>query len=86
MLKKSFWLILGILACLIIAVGAYVWTAGLMGSMFEYRSPLKDNPPAPGEPFDYAQGAPLTHKVVFVLIDALREDTSRKTGVMPFLN
>jgi hypothetical protein len=85
-LKKSFWLILGILALLIVAVGAYFWTAGLMGSMFEYRSPLKDNPPAPGEPFDYAQGAPLTHKVVFVLIDALREDTSRKTGVMPFLN
>jgi len=84
--------LIGILTLLIVAIGAYFWTAGLMGSMLEYRSPLKDNPPAPGEPFDYAppsgtsQSAPLTRKVVFVLIDALREDTSRKTGVMPFLN
>ena len=85
-MRKNIWLLLVILALLIIAVASYFWTAGLMGSMFEYRSPLNDNPPAPGDPFDYAQGAPLTHKVVFVLIDALREDTSRNISVMPFLN
>ena len=78
-MRKNIWLLLVILALLIIAVASYFWTAGLMGSMFEYRSPLKDNPPAPGE----AIGPPMTRKVVFVLIDALREDTSRKTGVMP---
>ena len=81
-MKKTIWLLLGILALLIVAVGAYFWTAGLMDSMLEYRSPLKDNPPAPGE----AIGQSMTRKVVFVLIDALREDTSRKTDVMPFLN
>jgi len=81
-MKRTIWLLLGILALLIVAVGAYFWTSGLMDSMLEYRSPLKDNPSAPGE----SVGPPMSHKVVLVLIDALREDTSRKTGVMPFLN
>ena len=53
-----------------------------MDSVYAYRSLLHDAPPAPGEPL----GAPLTRRVVFVLIDALREDTSLKPDVMPFLN
>jgi len=81
-MKPYLWLILGILACLAIAAGAYLWTTGLMDSLFAYRSPLHNNPPTPGE----AAGQLMTRKVVFVLIDALREDTSRKTDVMPFLN
>ena len=81
-MKKHIPLLIGILACLLIAAGAYLWTSRLMDSVYAYRSPLHDAPPAPGEPL----GAPLTRRVVFVLIDALREDTSLKPDVMPFLN
>ena len=81
-MKSYRWIILGIIASLIIAAGAYFWATGLMDSLYAYRSPLKDNPPAPGP----ALGQPLTHRVVFVLIDALRDDTSHKKDVMPFLN
>src|SRR5512136_2847535 len=51
-------------------------------TMKKHLSLLHDAPPAPGAPL----GAPLTRRVVFVLIDALREDTSLKPDVMPFLN
>ena len=81
-MKKHISLLIGILACLLIAAGAYVWTSRLMDSVYAYRSLLHDAPPAPGEPL----GTPLTRRVVFVLIDALREDTSLKPDVMPFLN
>lgn len=81
-MKKQLWLILGLIACLLIAAGAYFWTSGAMDSVFTYRSPLHSAPPAPGGPL----GAPAARRVVFVLIDALREDTSRKPQVMPFLN
>jgi hypothetical protein len=81
-LKISLRLILGILACLILAAGAYFWATGLMDSVYAYRSPLHNQPPAPELPI----GKPVTRRVVFVLIDALREDTSKKTEVMPFLN
>jgi hypothetical protein len=52
-----------------------------MDSLTEYRSPLANDPPAPGE----ILGPPLTGRVVFILVDALREDTSLNTQVMPFL-
>jgi hypothetical protein len=81
-MKKHLPLLLGVCACLLIAAGAYAWTSRLMDSVYAYRSPLHDAPPAPGEPL----GTPLTRRVVFVLIDALREDTSLKPDVMPFLN
>ena len=81
-MKKYLPLLIGILACLLIAAGAYLWSSRLMDSVYAYRSLLHDAPPAPGEPL----GAPLTRRVVFVLIDALREDTSLKPNVMPFLN
>ena len=81
-MKKHLPLFLGVCACLLIAAGAYLWTSRLMDSVYAYRSLLHDAPPAPGEPL----GAPLTRRVVFVLIDALREDTSLKPAVMPFLN
>ena len=81
-MKRQLPLLVGICACLLIAAGAYVWTSRLMDSVYAYRSLLHDAPPAPGEPL----GAPLTRRVVFVLIDALREDTSLKPDVMPFLN
>ncbi|NOY98172.1 MAG: hypothetical protein GXP40_03070 [Chloroflexi bacterium] len=81
-MKKTPWIALGIVALLICAAGAYFWATGLMDSLYAYRSPLHANPPAPGA----AIGEPMTRRVVFVLIDALRDDTSHKTDVMPFLN
>jgi len=81
-MKKSVWLVLGILACLAVTAGAYFWANGMINSLYAYRSPLHNSPPAPGDPL----GKPLTRKVVLVLIDGLREDTSLKSEVMPFLN
>ena len=81
-MRKHLWVIVGLLACLLIAAGAYLWTSRLMDSVYAYRSPLHSTPPAPGQPL----GAPVTRRVVFVLIDALRDDTSHKKDVMPFLD
>ncbi len=81
-MKKHIPLFVGILACLLIAAGAYMWTSRLMDSVYVYRSPLHSTPPAPGEPL----GAAATSRVIFVLIDALRDDTSLNADVMPFLN
>jgi len=82
MLLKTFRIPIVILFCLIIAASTGKWAVGLMDSLFSYRSPLHDSPPAPGE----ALGAPLSRQVVFVLIDGLRLDTSLNPEVMPFLN
>ena len=79
--KPATKIILKIFACLALAVGAYFFATGLMDSVFAYRSPLKDNPPAPGRLLETA----LTRRVVFVLVDALRDDTSHKGDVMPYL-
>jgi len=81
-MKRSLWITLGILACLVLAAIAYFWATGLMDSLYAYRSPLHSQPPAAGQPV----GQPDTRRVVFVLIDALRNDTSHKPDVMPFLN
>jgi hypothetical protein len=75
-------IILGIVACLLLAGGAYFWATGVMDSLYAYRSPLRDSPPSPGPPL----GQPITRRVVFVLIDALRVDTSLRPDAMPFLN
>ncbi|MGD9049794.1 MAG: alkaline phosphatase family protein [Anaerolineae bacterium] len=75
-------ILLGIVACLLLAGGAYFWATGIMDSLYAFRSPLHDRPPAPGQPLD----EPLTRRVVFVLIDALREDTSLDPAVMPYLD
>ena len=75
-------LIIPIIACVLIACGSILWTARLMNALFAYRSPLHANPPEPGAPL----GAPLTRRVVFVLVDALRADTAWQSEVMPFLN
>ena len=75
-------LLIGIAGCLVIALAGYFWATALMGSVFNYRSPLRLTPPAPAAPM----GTPLTRRVVIVLIDALRYDTSVNTNVMPFLN
>ena len=81
-MNQKRWLIIGILTCLLVSGIGYFWANGLMDSLFAYRSPLHSKPPAPGTPL----GKPITHRVVIVLIDALRYDASLNTNVMPFLN
>jgi len=81
-LKKFRGLILGIVGCLAFATIGYFWANGLIGSVFSFRSPLRNTPPAPGAPLDTR----LSRKVVIVLVDALRYDTSMDDKVMPFLN
>ena len=82
MKKKIPFMPFGILACIILAAGSGFWAINLMSSLFNYRSPLRINPPAPGLVLDQ----PVTRRLVLVLVDALREDTSRDPAVMPFLN
>jgi hypothetical protein len=53
-MKLSTRILTKILACLALAVGAYFFATGLMDSLFAYRSPLKDNLPAAGQPLDTA--------------------------------
>ena len=81
-LKRIPAFIAGIVVFIALAAGSYFWATGLIDSIYAYRSPLKDTPPQPGP----ALNSPATRRVVFVLIDALRFDTSLKPDVMPVLN
>ena len=81
-MKRTLQWIMGILLLVGIAVGAYFWALALIDSNYSYRSQIKDNAPASGQNL----GTPSTGRLVFVLIDALRYDTSLKTEVMPTLN
>ena len=81
-MKKTLWFVIGIAACLGVIAGSYIWATGLINSLYTYRSPLHATPPQPGP----AVGPAISQKVVLVLIDALRYDTSTNTTVMPFLN
>jgi len=80
-LKRIPAFIAGIVVFIALAAGSYFWATGLIDSIYAYRSPLKDTPPQPGP----ALNSPATRRVVFVLIDALRFDTSLKPDVMPVL-
>jgi len=80
-MKTRHSLLLRIIACLLLA-----GLAGGLGvthylSLTTYRSPLNENPPQPGS----AIGQPATRRVIFVLVDALRLNTSLKEEVMPNL-
>jgi hypothetical protein len=55
---------------------------GLAAAIYDYRSPISKTPPPAGEPL----GSPATRRLVFVLIDGMRLDTSLKQDVMPELN
>ena len=81
-MKKIAPIIFGIFICIIVMVVSYFWATDLMDSVYAYRSPLHNSPPIPGE----ALGKPNTRTFVIVLIDALRNDTSQKADVMPYLN
>ncbi len=81
-MTKRLRIVLGIILLLGIAAGSYFWATGMIDSNYSYRSPLKNNPPAPGETL----GEASTQRVVLLLIDALRYDTSLNKDVMPTLN
>jgi len=81
-IRKINWFVLGLIGLVSLAIGAYVWVTNLMDSAQSYRSSLANTPPAPGQ----ALGVPITRRVVVVLIDALRYDTSTNSAVMPFLS
>lgn len=70
-----------LLILLVIAIGAYFWATGSISSAYAYRSLLKDNPPPAGA----SLGDAATNRVVIVLIDGLRYDTSLNSDIMPFL-
>ncbi len=80
-MKNALKWIVSILLLIGFAAGSYFWATGLISSNFNYRSQIKDNPPVPGN----ALGTASTERLVIVLIDALRYDTSMKTDVMPTL-
>ena len=81
-MKRNYWFLIGILGCLVIPVVAFFWAFNLIDSVFNYRSPLHSTPPVAGQ----ALGDPLTRRVVIVIVDALRYDTSLDPQVMPYLN
>jgi len=80
--KPVRWFLYGLLGCLVVAIGSYLWATTLMERAMDYRSPLAYQPPEPGAALEIS---PLTRRVILVLVDALRYDTSRQTEVMPFL-
>ncbi|MBT3322696.1 MAG: sulfatase-like hydrolase/transferase [Anaerolineae bacterium] len=84
-MKKNRWIITGTASLLLVAVGAYFWTMGLITSLENYRSLLHDTPPAPAAPLGWEENSP-TRRVVFILVDGLRDDISRNAEVMPALN
>jgi hypothetical protein len=81
-MNNSFHVLFRMTMIIVIGVGAILLALALMNNLYEYRSPLSETPPIPGRSFN----EPLADKVVFVLIDALRYDTSLKSEVMPVLN
>ena len=81
-MKNALKWVVSILLLVGFAVGAYFWATAQIASNFNYRSLIKDNPPQPGA----ALGTPSTERMVIVLIDALRYDTSLNSDVMPTLS
>jgi len=81
-MKQILRLILVLVVCVGIAIGSYSLAMGLMNSIYNYRSPLSDSPPIPGQ----SLGKPMARQVVIVLVDGLRYDTFLKSDVMPNLS
>lgn len=81
-MNRTLKFVLALAGLLVIAVVAYYWAIGIIDSTYAYRSPIKDTPPQPAK----SAFEPATRRLVFVLIDGLRVDTSLKPQVMPVLN
>lgn len=70
--------------CLLVAAASYLGATGQLGSLYDFRSPLAGVPvAAPLEPTGPLP--PLSRRVVAVLVDGLRVDTSVDATTMPFL-
>jgi hypothetical protein len=69
--------------CIFLAAGvlSVLWATRLMESMYAYRSPLHSRPPAVQEPLGHA----ISQRLIIILVDGLREDTSHDTELMPYL-
>ncbi len=80
-MKKYGGLVAGILVCAGVILIGYQWAMSMIGSLYEYRSPIKDSAPAVLPPM----GNPATGRLVFILVDGLREDTALDAVVMPNL-
>ncbi len=85
-MKNSAALLVRLLVCAALAAGAYFWATGLIDSLYAYRSPLKDRPPAAGAALVNDPAERPSRRVVFILVDALRADTAADSQVMPYLN
>lgn len=81
-MRRKLVIILCVILITVIAGGSIFWALHLNSAINNFRSPISNSPPQPGEPL----GEPLTRRVVFVLIDGLREDTANDPKVMPMLN
>ncbi len=81
-MKRSLRVLILLGLCILIPIGAYFWATGIFSTSYAYRSPLRNHPPQPGA----SLGEAPSGRVVIVLIDALRYDTSMNASVMPTLN
>jgi hypothetical protein len=81
-MKNRFFIILSVIILFSIAIGAYLGANRMIDSIYAYRSPISIESPKPGQSI----GKPQSEKVVFILIDALRLDTSTNLNAMPYLN
>jgi hypothetical protein len=81
-MKTTTRLVLKALTLLLAAASAIVWANSLMNSLYSYRSPFYNLPPIAGPPL----GQSNTRRVVLVLVDGLRYDTSVNAKMMPFLS
>jgi 2,3-bisphosphoglycerate-independent phosphoglycerate mutase len=81
-MRKIAPIFVGVIICVLVIGGSYIWTTRLMDSVNEYRSPLHNSAPNRGERI----GSPITRSLVIVLIDGLNYQTSMDAETMPFLN
>jgi hypothetical protein len=72
-----------IAGCLFVAAGALsvLWAVRLMDSVYAYRSPLHSAPPLVQEPLGHA----ISQRLIIILVDGLRDDTSHDEELMPYL-
>ena len=80
-MKKYGGLLAGVLVCAGVVIVGYQWAMSMIGSLYDYRSPIKDTAPAVLPPL----GNPATGRLVFILVDGLRQDTALDAEVMPNL-
>ena len=80
-MKKYSGLLAGVLVCAGVVIVGYQWAMSMIGSLYDYRSPIKDAAPAVLSPL----GNPATGRLVFILVDGLRQDTALDAEVMPNL-